>query len=104
MGTESKHARARIWLRAIVGIGVPALLCTIVCSGSDPVSMVFASGECTNAQPGASNYCSSSECGPCVEGEGDCDPGQCEDGLECVEEGSVDHCRAESCDAAPGAG
>jgi hypothetical protein len=49
-------------------------------------------GECNRA-PGASDYCSSATCGPCGEGEGDCDPGQCDAGLECVEEGSVDHCR-----------
>ena len=38
-------------------------------------------------------FCSSDKCGPCDEGEGDCDPGQCLSGFECEEEGVVDRCR-----------
>ena len=39
------------------------------------------------------DFCASNRCGPCSEGEGDCDPGQCDPGLNCAEEGAVDHCR-----------
>jgi hypothetical protein len=56
----------------------------------------------TCATPGAMDFCATSRCGPCGDGEGDCDPGQCAAGLECVEEGAVDHCRADTC-ATPGA-
>ncbi len=63
--------------------------------GGDLLSSdVQASESC--GEPGAKDYCASSVCGPCAEGEGDCDPGQCAAGLECVEEGSIDHCRAEA--------
>ncbi len=49
------------------------------------------------------DYCAPDRCGPCGEGQGDCDPGQCLPGLVCVEEGATDRCRpAESC--TPGAG
>ena len=47
---------------------------------------------CKDAQPGARDYCE--KCGPCAEGQGDCDPGQCADGLTCHEEGSIDRCRS----------
>jgi hypothetical protein len=51
---------------------------------------VHASATCS-ASPGDSDYCD--ECGPCGEGEGDCDSGECQAGFECVEEGAVDRCR-----------
>lgn len=103
MGTESKRVITRPWTRAAIAAALPVLLCTVGYFTDDSSGTVFASGECADAVPGASDYCSTSKCGPCAEGEGDCDPGQCEEGLECVEEGAVDRCRPESCNAAPGA-
>lgn len=55
---------------------------------------VYASESCSSADPGDGDYCASYNCGPCGEGEGDCDPGQCQAGLVCVEEGAVDRCRS----------
>lgn len=48
---------------------------------------------CSDASPDDDDYCAPDKCGPCLEGEGDCDPGQCAAGLECVEEGATDRCR-----------
>ncbi len=83
--------------RAVSTLGVAALLGLTTSFGGT----VHAHDRCWRAWPGASDYCSSSECGPCGAGEGDCDEGQCAPGLECVEEGSVDRCRAVECAASP---
>jgi hypothetical protein len=82
-------------------LALTALLC-LVALDDTPGGVVHASETC-DADPGDSDYCWTSQCGPCGAGEGDCDPGQCESGLECVEEGSVDRCR-DGCSASPGAG
>ena len=93
---EAKTSTAGRWLRACAALVVPAVLWVTLCGGDDPVEAAFATEACAEAEPGAADYCASSQCGPCGEGEGDCDPGQCEDGLACAEEGAVDRCRAAS--------
>jgi hypothetical protein len=70
-----------------------ATLAGLLLSGGDArVGAVYAAT--CGASPGAGDYCEADSCGPCAEGEGDCDPGECQAGLECVEEGSIDRCRA----------
>jgi len=45
-----------------------------------------------NAAPGSWAYCSNPACGPCGEGEGDCDSNQdCSDGLVCTEDAGPDY-------------
>jgi hypothetical protein len=75
----------RRWWRA-------ALLGLSLAGGGYAASGVLASDDCWDADPGDGDYCG--VCGPCAEGEGDCDPGECQDGLACVEQGDVDECRA----------
>lgn len=104
-GTSSREGeprRARLALTSGVVLAAALLLVSV---GDVRFGVVHASEDCTEASPGASDYCSTSKCGPCVDGEGDCDPGQCDVGLECVEEGAVDHCRPDdSCaSSSPGA-
>src|SRR5438128_1928711 len=100
---KSERAAARPGSRLSIGVASVALLCAMLGGGDSPSGVVFASGSCTAASPGAMDYCASTKCGPCADGEGDCDPGQCQSGLTCVEEGSVDHCRPTGCTAPPGA-
>ncbi len=105
MTTSDPSSNGSSMRRAVLALGVAALLGLTLSFADTDTGTVHASDTCTNATPGASNYCASSECGPCLEGEGDCDPGQCGPGLECVEEGAIDRCRPEdSCTASPGAG
>jgi hypothetical protein len=66
------------------------------------VAPLASANDTCDAPPGSKDYCASWECGPCWEGEGDCDPGQCGAGYTCAEEGDVDRCRPiDTCDAAP---
>ena len=91
--------------RASVAVALAGLLCLVVPGGDRQFGAVLASVPCSNGSPGDLDFCASSVCGPCLEGEGDCDPGQCAAGLSCAEEGGVDHCRTDgSCSSAnPGA-
>ncbi len=93
-------------LRVPLGVGSLALLFVVASSTLNPTKVVHASDDCTSRAPGAGDYCAPDQCGPCWEGEGDCDPGQCGSGLTCAEEGSVDRCRPveDTCDVAPGGG
>ena len=62
------------------------------------LGLIFATNmEAFACTPNAMDFCATSQCGPCSEGLGDCDPGQCAAGLTCVEEGAVDHCRPNVC-------
>jgi hypothetical protein len=89
---------SRQGLQRAAALVLTALFC-LVSPNDTPVGVVQASEDC-DASPGSSNYCSTSQCGLCSKGEGDCDPGQCQSGLVCVEEGSVDRCR-DSCSVSP---
>jgi hypothetical protein len=106
---HAEHPKTTIpaaWLRwrAPVTTAWMALSCAAVYGGVGGEATALANDTCA-AAPGAGDYCASYQCGPCGEGEGDCDPGQCAAGLECVEEGAIDHCRVvDTCAAAPGAG
>ncbi len=79
-----------------------ALLALWASDAVDLVTPAEATETC-DALPGAQDYCASSPCGPCAEGQGDCDEGQCGPGLACVEEGTIDRCRRidGACGAAP---
>ena len=92
---ESDVHASRHGFRRFFGVAVAALIGSMIWAGDGGVTEAIASGECTEAEPGARDYCASDRCGLCAEGEGDCDPGQCQAGLTCVEEGAVDHCRPE---------
>lgn len=85
---DSRHG-----LRKFFGVAAAALIGSMLWTGDVGVTEASASGECNEAQLGAGDYCASSKCGLCAAGEGDCDPGQCQAGLTCVEEGAIDHCR-----------
>jgi hypothetical protein len=89
--------------RAALGAGLLALFGLTWPGGDGAIATVEAATDCTLRAPGAGDYCASNLCGPCLLGEGDCDPGQCGPGLECVEEGGTDRCRAvaDTCGSTP---
>ena len=84
--------RSQRGFRASIGLTV-AVLCLVLRGGDTPIRQRLRERGCTKAAPGDLDYCASTKCGPCVDGEGDCNPGQCQAGYSCVEEGAVDHCR-----------
>jgi hypothetical protein len=85
--SKSTSARSRSLAVALL------LLCSLLPGLHPGADLAVASATCALAPPEDGDYCDEDLCGPCGEGEGDCDPGECQAGLECVSEGSVDHCR-----------
>src|SRR5262245_20482939 len=84
-----KSKIVRFWSFAVALL---LLLCSMVLGIDPPANTADASVRCALALPEARDYCDDDVCGPCGEGEGDCDPGECQLGFECVSEGGVDHC------------